>query len=179
MKSNSFRNLLFISLALLLISIAGIFSLWNDLNDLKNEIKTLNEGKKVVSQENEALNKKISQYNKDFEIFSDTNFIKVVLNGSPDSPSSKAFVFLNPGSDSLYLRVESLPVPPGYMNYHLWVANAKGWATNAGILNSDPNEKSLQKLKNIEGAKTFLITLEQKKVGKFPDVLRMYAKGSF
>lgn len=177
MKKNSFRILLTLSIASFLICIVVIYSLWSNLNELKTEIKILSDEKKVVSQENDALNKKLTQFNKDIEIISDTNFIRIDLNGSPDSPSSKAVVYWNPDSKKVYLKVESLPIPPSYKDYHLWAKDVKGHSVDAGILISDPADINLKQMKDIEIANSFLITLEDKKPRNYPDMLNLYASG--
>lgn len=177
MKKNSFRIFLTLSVILFMICIAVVYSLWSNLNELKTEIKILSDEKKVVKQENEALNKKIIQSEKDFKIISDTNFIKIDLIGSPDSPSSKAVVYWNPDSKKVYLKVESLPLPPSYKDYHLWAVDIKGHSIDAGILIADPADKNLKQMKDVEIANSFLITLEDKKAVRIPDMINLYASG--
>ncbi len=170
------RYLAAASAAFLVISLITNFFLWNKLKVAESEIASLNVEKKIITQDYEAVNRKLSQSSHDMQIMKDRNYKMVELKGMEKSPGSSAAAFWNPDSKKLFIQVSNLPPPPPHMQYQLWALD-NGKPEDAGTMAVDPSDKSLHPMKNVENADAFAITLEPEGGSKTPDMSEMYAMG--
>ena len=177
-KNKTFNYLMAASLAFLLLSLVANYFLWSNLNEAKNQIAILNDQKKVMVQEYEAVNKKLAQSSLDMKIMADRNYKLVNLKGLEKSPSSNVVAFWNPDTKKVYVQIENLPIPPSNKQYQLW-ALSNGKPIDAGIMTEvDPSDKTLHPMKDIEAAQAFAITLEPKGGSVNPTMSEMYLIGS-
>ncbi len=176
-RNNTYRYLIAASFAFLLLSLIVNYFLWSRLNDAKNQIAILNDQKKLMVQEFEAVNRKLAQTSLDINILSDRNYKVINLKGLEKSPSSDVVTFWNPDTKKVYVKVENLPIPPSNKQYQLW-ALCNGKPINAGMIDIDPFDKTLHPMKDIEDAQAFAITLEPKGGSVNPTMSEMYVMGS-
>jgi hypothetical protein len=80
------------------------------------------------------------------------------MKGLPISPASVALVFWNKSTKEVFLDVKNLPVPPEGMQYQLWALD-NGVPVDAGVFDL-ADAGNLQKLKSINNAQAFAVTLE-------------------
>ncbi|MCY7362758.1 MAG: anti-sigma factor [Ignavibacteria bacterium] len=170
------KYLMAASIAFLLFSLGTNYFLWDKLKDAKNEILVLNDEKKLLVQDLNAVSRKLTQSSNDIKIMSDKNFITIDLKGLEKSPTSNAVAFWNPQTKKLFIEVENLPVPPPDKQYQLWALD-NGVPVDAGIMDVDPTDKSLHLMKTIDNAQAFAITLEPKGGSKNPTMTEMYVMG--
>jgi len=175
-KNNTYRYLMAASAAFLLLSLVVNYFLWSKLNEAKSQIAILNDQKKVMVQEYEAVNRKLTQTSQDMKIMTDRNYKMVNLKGLEKSPSSDVVAFWNPDTKKVYVKVENLPVPPPNKQYQLW-ALSNGKPIDAGMMDVDPSDKNLHPMKDIEDAQAFAITLEPKGGSVNPTMSEMYVMG--
>jgi len=175
-RNNTYRYLMAASVAFLLLSLIANYFLWSKLNEAKDQIAILNDQKKVMVQEYEAVNRRLTQTSQDMKIMTDRNYKMVNLKGLEKSPSSDVVTFWNPETKKVYIKVENLPVPPSNKQYQLW-ALSNGKPIDAGMMDVDPSDKSLHPMKDIEDAQAFAITLEPKGGSVNPTMTEMYVMG--
>ncbi|MBK8550827.1 MAG: anti-sigma factor [Ignavibacteria bacterium] len=173
---NSYRYLMAASIVFFLLSLGVNFYLWTKLKDADNEIAVLNDQKKIMVQEYEAVNRKLGTASRDMEIMKDRNYKMVDLKGLEKSPNSNVLAFWNPESKKLYVSVMNLPVPPTDKQYQLWALSG-GKPIDAGVMDVDPSDKSLHEMKSMEDAEAFAITLEPKGGSVNPTLNEMYVMG--
>ena len=101
----------------------------------------------------------------------------VKMSGVPKSPdpSSMATVYWDTKSKEVYLLVNQLPKPVANKQYQLW-AIVDGKPVDVGIFDSVEG-LSFVKLKTIQKAEAFAITLEKKGGSATPDMEAMYVMG--
>ena len=92
-QSSSFKYLLAASIVFLLTSLVVNLYLYNKLNDANSEIAILSDQKKIITQEYEAVNKKLSIARSDIEILHDRNYKAIDLRGMEISPSSNVMAY--------------------------------------------------------------------------------------
>ncbi|MEO6694430.1 MAG: anti-sigma factor, partial [Ignavibacteria bacterium] len=174
---NTFKYLMAASIAFLLLSLIVNYFLFTKLNAANNQIAVLNDQKKVMVQDYDAVNRKLTQISQDINIISDRNFKMVSLKGLEKSPGSDVVTFWNPDSKKVFIKVENLPVPPSNKQYQLW-ALSNGKPIDAGMMDVDPSDKTLHPMKDIEDAQAFAVTLEPKGGSVNPTMTEMYVMGT-
>ncbi len=175
-RNPTFRYLVAACVAFLILSLGTNFFLWTRLKDAKNEIAVLSDQKKVIVQENEAVNRKLNQASRDMEIMKDRSYKMIDLKGLEKSPGSNVLALWNPVTKKVYVEVLSLPVPPANKQYQLW-AISNGKPVDGGVMDVDPADNSLHAMKNMEDAQAFAITLEPKGGSISPTMDQMYVMG--
>lgn len=173
---NKYSYLLAASVAFLILSLGANYFLLNKLKDANREIAVLNDQRKIMVQDFEAVNRKLDKTSHDMQIVSDRNYKLIDLRGLEKSPSSSVLAFWNPGTRKVYVEVLNLPVPPANKQYQLW-ALSNGKPIDAGVMDVDPADKTLHEMKNIDDAQAFAITLEPKGGSINPTLDEMYAMG--
>lgn len=175
-ESNSYRYLIAACIAFLVISLAANYYFWNRLKSAENEIAVLSDRQKIMTQEVEAVSKKLQLASNDMKIMTDKNFKMIEMSGMERSPGSKAVAFWNPASGKVYVGVSSLPVPPPDKQYQLWGISG-GKPVDAGVMDVDPSDNSLHEMKSLPDAQAFAITLEPKGGSEYPAMDQMYVMG--
>lgn len=175
-NAGKYRYLMAAAIVFFLISLAANFFLISKLNDAKREIAVLSDQKKIMVQENEAVNRKLSIASNDMEIMKDRNYKMIDLKGLEISPNSNVLAFWNPQTKKVYAGVMNLPVPPPGKQYQLW-ALSNGKPIDAGVMDVDPSDKSLHEMKSMEDAQAFAVTLEPKGGSVNPSMDQMYVMG--
>ncbi len=90
---------------------------------------------------------------------------------SPD-PNSAATVYWDTKSKDVYLLVNNMPAPPTDLQYQLW-AIVDGTPVDAGVFDM---KDGIIKMKNIQRAQAFAISLEKKGGSIAPTVIYMLGR---
>lgn len=98
----------------------------------------------------------------------------IQLNAIDSSRNYEARVYWNKNTREAYIDVLSLPVPPENQQYQLW-ALVSGKPVDAGIF--DMGDDGIQKLKDIDKADAWAVTLEPKGGSITPTMNQMYLLG--
>lgn len=104
----------------------------------------------------------------------DTSTALVAMTGTPSSPEAYAKVFWNKNDKEVYLKIENLAAAPADKQYQLW-ALKDGQPIDAGVF--DVNAL-VQKMKDIDGAQAFAVTLEQKGGSPTPNLEALCMMGA-
>jgi cell division protein FtsB len=97
------------------------------------------------------------------------------LRGLPTSPASHVTVAWDTTSKDVYLIVNNLPQPASDQQYQLW-ALINNQPVDLGVFEIR-QEKLLLKMKNVQNAQAFAITLEPKGGSPSPTMDKMYVYG--
>lgn len=100
----------------------------------------------------------------------------VTLNGVESRPTLKALVLWDSQESTLYLSAASLPKAPTGKQYQLW-AIVDGVPVDAGVIPIQHVE-ALVRMRNIEKAQAFAITLEKEGGNPTPTLTEMYVIGN-
>jgi anti-sigma-K factor RskA len=107
------------------------------------------------------------------------NMKMAAMKGLDPAPASFATVYWDSTSKDVYLLVNNLPTPPSEKQYQLW-ALLDGQPIDVGMIDNDffiGQKKLLLKMKNVNGAQAFAITLEDKGGSPTPKG-KMYTLGN-
>jgi anti-sigma-K factor RskA len=110
----------------------------------------------------------------DYKIAADISFRQVLLKGLPIAPDAAALVYWNEKSKETYINPGNLPSPGTDRQYQLW-ALVDGKPEDAGVFDVTTVERGLQKLKRVEKAQAFAVTLEPRGGSLSPSPDQMYA----
>lgn len=109
-------------------------------------------------------------------VISGPDIVKISLVGVPGHVDNKATVYWNGNTKEVYLSLNNLPTPPSGKQYQLW-AIVDGKPVDAGLYDDNGTTPKIQKLKVIERAQMFAITLEPKGGSVSPTLSQMYVAG--
>jgi anti-sigma-K factor RskA len=173
-SSNAFKWMIAASVTVALFTSSLSVYFWSKWKNAEGQLISLREENKIFAQNAnyilDSSQKIIQEKNNYFTFVTDTATTRVALKGLPISPSSGALVFWNKNSKEVFIDVKSLPVPPPGMQYQLWALD-KGVPIDAGVFDL-AGAGSLQKLKSIQSAQAFAVTLE-KQGGSLTPTLEM------
>ncbi len=143
-------------------------------------ISLYNKNKKLQSEfDNTAA--KLNDMKNDARILQQNPNVKMAaMTGLEASPQSFATVYWDTTSKDVYLLVNNLPKPASDKQYQLW-ALLNGKPIDAGMIDNEyfiRQNKLLIRMKNMQGAQAFAITLEKKGGSPTPQG-SMYVMGKF
>ncbi|MEP7170641.1 MAG: anti-sigma factor [Bacteroidota bacterium] len=163
------------AITLLIISAAGNYILYNKWQKAYSEVIALNNEKTILAQQLQVEKTNYDLMNRDMAILKQPFNKVVAMKGLEVSPSSLATVYWNEKTKEVFLNVNSLPAPPVGKQYQLW-ALMDGKPIDAGML--DLNDTAgIHKMKTIESAQAFAVTLEKTGGGPKPEGA-MYVMGN-
>jgi anti-sigma-K factor RskA len=130
-----------------------------------------------VASANQALQTKLSAYESALRLIRDPQMAVIKMPGVPTSPdqSSMATIYWDTRSKDVYLLVNNLPQPVTGKQYQLW-ALVDGKPVDAGMVDMKDGV-SFVKMKNIQKAQAFAITLEKEGGSATPTMQAMYVLG--
>jgi anti-sigma-K factor RskA len=93
------------------------------------------------------------------------------------APAAHATICWNIKTKEVYVGFSNLPPPPADKQYQLW-AIADGKPVDLGMIDKTTDTSAIQKMKVIEKAQAFAVTLEKNGGNPTPTLEEMYAVGS-
>ena len=137
-----------------------------------------------IARENEALrtqlaatNAQLDQVRSDAAALQQPAVKMASLKGTPVSPASYVTVYWDTTNKDVYLMVNNLPKPAGDKQYQLW-ALIDSKPVDLGVLQMS-QEKLIHmvKMKGVQNAQAFAITLEPRGGSQNPTLDQMYVVG--
>lgn len=169
-KTNWAKYAFAASIALLMISLIGSYSLWNKLKDSQNNYTDLL-NKNTLSANQVSYFK--NQFYRSKKLIDDPDFKKLALIGTKNHATSLAVVWWNKKSHIVMIDPNGLIATDQHHSYQLW-AISNGKPVDAGVFEVKSDLSSLSKLNDISDAQAFAITLEPKGGSKNPTMSEMY-----
>lgn len=145
------------------------FSVW-----VYSKYKNLNNEYAALKQENAQEKLRFNSLYADVFKMQDANMQMVRMQGVEGKEGNLATVYWDKVSGEVYLFQNKLPETAKDKQYQLW-AIVDGQPVDAGVI--DPDCEVLCKLKNIEGAQAFAITLEKAGGSPTPTLTELYVMG--
>jgi anti-sigma-K factor RskA len=111
------------------------------------------------------------------DIVKDPTMMTVQMPGTKLLPTAMATVYWNKSSKEVFLMPNNLPQPAADKQYQLW-AIVDGKPVDMGVFDvSKSSEELMQKMKSIDNAELFAVTLENKGGSPTPTLDQMYVAG--
>lgn len=166
-------------LGLLILSIAALFTLYNNLQESKQQLIVLQSSNQNFANQVNFLETKVDKTNEALTVYSNPDFKIVELKGTANSPESKMMVAFNPAMQKVMIDMKNMNMPVHDENhqYQLW-ALVDGKPVDLGVFDADKSEIGLKNMKSLEKAQAFAVTLEPKGGSVNPTMDKMMVMGA-
>ena len=172
----SFNWLGIAATVLLLISAGLNIFFYTNWRTTENRYQVALAAQNQIAQNVQQVQRRLQATTAELDIITQTQTRKLNLKGTEKSPSSAVIVYWNTNTKDVFVKVADLPAPPTGRQYQLW-ALENGKPIDAGMLNIQPDLVGVQKMKTINNAQAFAITLEPRGGSKNPTLEQMYVMG--
>ncbi len=112
-----------------------------------------------IAENYNTVNQKLDKIHQDFSIIENVAFTKVILKGTANAPDAITSVYWNASTQEAYLSIQHLKEISQENQFQLW-ALVDGTPVDLGVF--DSNFNGLLKMKGIQRAQAFAITIEPK-----------------
>ncbi len=164
------------SIALAVMSSYLAYNFYNKWTEASSSLTSLIAQNQQIAQNYNQVNQELNKLEQDIQIMDSPKFKKVVMNGTPNAPSSLAAVYWSPFSKEVYLKIDDLQDLSHDNQYQLW-AIIDGKPVDAGVF--DGGFDGLLKMKNIDRAvTTFAVTIEPRGGKATPTLETMQVSGN-
>lgn len=161
----------------LITSVAFNVNYLNRSNEWKGKYEALLVDQTKVLAQSEVYQTKMKQSDDMLAMMRNPDVKAVrMFTATKERPNLLATVFWNPKTKDVMLTVNNLPEPAADQQYQLW-AIVNGVPVDAGVFEMGDTAKGFQKMKAIEGAQMFAVTLEKKGGSPTPTLTAMYLAG--
>lgn len=166
------------SIILFFLCSAIIYNLYNKNDRLSVHISSLESLQKAEAEKFVLLQNQLDNSHWELLVMSNPRSFPVRLTGLPISPHSLTTIYWNRDSKEVFLSINILPQPPSGKQYQLW-GIVNGAPVDLGIFEI-PNEQNVQllKMKSVNNAVAFAITLEKSGGSPVPTMNEMYVLGN-
>jgi anti-sigma-K factor RskA len=127
---------------------------WRNTEDNLNDLIAQNQ---QMARDYNTVNERLDKIETDMEIIDNPAFAKVVMKAPSDASDAMAYVYWNTSTQEVYLSVQNMKELAQENQYQLW-AMVDGKPVDAGVFDADPS--GLLKMKKMEGAGAFAVTIE-------------------
>lgn len=141
------------------------------------EAELLREENRLLASTNSVIASRAESAERAMTIMRSADYHAVQLNGTEHAPAVHPVVYWNPSSREVVLIAKNLPAPPAGKQYQLWAIHDNK-RIDAGVFDVDGRVDTMQRLKDIEAAEAFAVTLERSGGSPIPDLNAVYAVGS-
>ena len=171
---NSFYKYAFAAcLALLIASSVALVTLYNRLQQSNQQIAVLQSDKQHFANT-------VSLKEGELQVFRDSSFKLLKLNGTPKSPLAQITVAWSPVNKKVWIDLRSLKVPANDKDhqYQLWALVA-GKPVDLGVFDDSPDSTDMKEMKPVASAGAFAVTLEPRGGSVSPTMDEMVVIGKF
>ncbi len=178
-KGKSFIMYPFFSAAASIIAVLGIvLSLyyrgqWLSTQDRLSEMITQNE---TLAQQYNIVKNQSDQYAFNINILRQPGIENVAMEGLEIAPTAQATIHWNKNTNEVFLNAKKMPSNDQNLQYQLW-AIVDGAPVDMGVFDVGGDMTSLLKMKNIEKASAFAVTLEPRGGSENPTMDKMFVIG--
>lgn len=167
-----------IAASVLLLSLSIIFNIvyHNQLNSTRAELTSLNKEKENLNEALASQRNDMNAINEKMEILTNPSTKNITLNGMNSLAAKKAMVHFNPITKEVYFNARDLEITDGNKQYQLW-AIVNGKPVDMGVIDLT-NKTIFQKMKTIENAQAFAVTIEKKGGNPTPSLETMCFLGN-
>lgn len=172
-SSNTYKYAFAACLALLIISVAALISVYNKLQQSNTLLVSL-------QNQNQHFANRVNLMDRELSIFHDPSFKLLKLQGTPKSPSSAITVAWSPVKKKVMIDMANanMPVNDKDHQYQLW-ALVGGKPVDLGVFDADTTSKDMKEMKSIASADAFAVTLEPRGGSQNPTMDQMMVIGKF
>ncbi len=171
---NFYAYLAAASLALLIVSSAFNLFVWKKLKESGEQLAVIRSEKQEYGNQLATVKSSYDQTLAEINILQNKDYKAIEMKGLPVAPHALVRVYWNQQTKETFVNIADLPAPPAGKQYQLW-ALVDGKPIDAGIFEG---KASMQKVKSVENAQAFAVTLEPEGGSAVPTLTAMYVMGN-
>lgn len=164
------------AIVLLLGSVTMNVVSYGNSDKFKDQYASVQAEQEALNAEKDALKEQLTAIQKEMSIMKDPSFKWTRMPGLAKHTGAVATVGWNPQSKETFILAQALPEPPADKQYQLW-AIVNGKPIDAGVFELGNKAHSIQKVKPVENAQVFAVTLEKKGGSPTPTLDQMLVAG--
>jgi len=145
------------SIAIALIASYLAYSYRESWIESQAALNALTPQNRQMAQDYNVVNQKLDKIQGDMSIIESTSFTKVVMTGTANDLNARASVYWNASTNEAYISIQNLKDISRENQFQLW-AIVKGKTVDVGVF--DKNFTGLLRMKDVESATAFAITIE-------------------
>ncbi|CAN5571679.1 hypothetical protein BH11BAC2_BH11BAC2_26100 [soil metagenome] len=158
-KSPFQRYLVAASIITLFISLAYNIYLFSQLKTLRASLEEVRKSKDDYANTLEVQTASYTSITQTLAAISKPEIKKILLAGNDKLPGINTTVFWDSLSHAVYINTEAIPTLPSGKQYQLW-ALKDGKPIDAGVFDGNLSNATLIRVKDIDGAQAFAVTIE-------------------
>jgi anti-sigma-K factor RskA len=171
--SNFYKYAFAASVALLIVSIGALISVYRDLQQSTNLVAALQSQNQHFASATKLMDKELS-------VLRDPSFKMLKLQGTAKSPSSALMVAWSPAKKAVMIDMANARMPANDKDhqYQLW-ALVGGKPVDLGVFDADTTSTGMKEMKSTALADAFAVTLEPRGGSASPTMSEMMVLGKF
>lgn len=174
--SSAWRWVAAASILLLAGSALLNYNLFTRYNDAQQKLEAMAVSNSSLAAETNTYRTRLEQAEENLHIVQDPSMKTVKMPGTKPFPTALATVYWNQTSKEVFVMVNNLPQPAPDKQYQLW-AIVDGKPVDMGVFETGTDAKIIQKMKSVNNAEMFAVTLEKKGGSPEPTLDQMYVAG--
>ena len=172
-SSNTYKYAFAACLALLIISVAALISVYNKLQQSNTLLVSL-------QNQNQHFANRVNLMDRELSIFHDPSYKLLKLQGTPKSPSSAITVAWSPAKKKVMIDMANANMPVNDKDHQYQLsALVGGKPVDLGVFDADTTSKDMKEMKSIASADAFAVTLEPRGGSQNPTMDQMMVIGKF
>jgi anti-sigma-K factor RskA len=164
------------SILLLAGSLIANYIFFSQIGDYKNKYEVLLSSHNSLATESNLYRTRLEEAESAMSIVRNPAIKTIRMPGTKPFPAALATVYWNQQSKEVFVMVNNLPEPAADKQYQLW-AIVDGKPVDMGVFETGNKTTLLQKMKSIDNAEVFAVTLENKGGSPAPTLDQMYVAG--
>ncbi|WP_165305058.1 anti-sigma factor domain-containing protein [Pedobacter sp. SYP-B3415] len=168
------------AVALLVLSVGALFYTYNELNVARDQIAGLSQQNQQYTRNAGYIQKSNEELKEMLSMSADANWAAVKLAGTAKTPDAKMMLYWNKKSKAVMVNNANLALPKTDKahQYQLW-ALVNGKPVDLGVFDAGADTSSMMiRMKEIETAQAFAVTLEPAGGSKNPTLEQMVVMGA-
>lgn len=179
-KENPFYKYAFAaSVALLIMSIAALVVMNSRLRETNQQLAVLQGSNQQFSNQVNYLNDQLSSSDVALGVLRNPEFKMVKLAGTKQAPQASMMIAFNPVQKEVMIDMASMKMPANDAEhqYQLW-ALVDGKPVDLGVFDMNADDDGMVRMKAIENAQAFAVTLERRGGSPVPTMEQMMVLGT-
>lgn len=166
-------------LALLLLSVGGLLLMYAQLQDSEAAFVALQTQNRQMATNATYMQQQLAEKDKIVSVFTDPDFQMVDLKGTSNAPAAAMKVAFNAKKKEVMIDMASLDMPENDQEhqYQLW-AVVDGKPVDLGVFDKNPGDTGMKRMKEIDRAQTFAVTLEPRGGSVNPTLSQLMVAGN-
>lgn len=171
---SSFRYAIAASVSIAIMASAMAFYFYSQWQSTKIQLQNLVAQHQQVAVDHQWVNQQLQTLQKEKEVLGNPEYIRILMQGTANAPSSLATVYWNDNTQEVYLNTQSLQKLPVDKQYQLW-AIVEDKPIAIGVFS---HSEQLLQMQSIDRATAFAVTVEPQGGSPTPTLETMQVIGS-